>query len=106
MELEVYWLQHAENKLDDIYSYYSIKAGKRVAQKLINGIVDTTIGIKKQPEIGQVEVYLKHKKQEFRYLVFNNYKIVYWINYEFGRIEIANVFDTRQKPEKISEKKH
>lgn len=105
MELEVYWLQLAEDKLDDIYSYYSIKAGKRVAQKLIYGIVDTTIGIKKQPEIGQVEVYLKHKNQEFRYLVFNNYKIVYWINYEFGRIEIANVFDTRQNPEKISETK-
>lgn len=45
MELEVYWLELAENKLEDIYGYYSIKASKRVAEKLINGIVDTTIGI-------------------------------------------------------------
>lgn len=45
MKLEVYWLQLAEDKLDDIYSYYSIKAGNIVAQKLINGIIDTTIGI-------------------------------------------------------------
>lgn len=30
MELEVYWLQLAEDKLDDIYSYY--KATKRYSQ--------------------------------------------------------------------------
>lgn len=105
MELEVYWLELAENKLENIYDYYSIKASKRVAQKLINEIVDTTIGIEKQPEIGQVEISLKHRKQEFRYLVFKNYKIVYWINYESKRIEIANVFDTRQDPLKINETK-
>ncbi|MBU2526821.1 MAG: type II toxin-antitoxin system RelE/ParE family toxin [Bacteroidetes bacterium] len=105
MELEVYWLELAENKLEDIYSYYSIKASKRVAEKLINGIVDSTIGIEKQPEIGQVETSLKHREQEFRYLVFKNYKIVYWINDDFKRIEIANVFDTRQDPDKINETK-
>lgn len=103
MELEVYWLELAESKLEDIYSYYSIKASKKVAQKLINGIVDTTIGIEKQPEIGQVEICLNDRKQGFRYLVYKNYKIVYWVNYEFRRIEIANLFDTRQDPEKIKE---
>lgn len=103
MEIEVYWLELAENKLEDIYGYYLIKVNKKVAKKLVNGIVDSTIGIEKQPEIGQVEISLKHRKQEFRYLVFKNYKIVYWINYDFNRIEIANVFDTRQDPEKINE---
>ena len=103
MELEVYWLELAENKLEDIYIYYSVKASERVAKKLINGIVDSTIGIEKQPEIGQIEISLKHRKQEFRYLVFKNYKIVYWINYDFKRIEITTVFDTRQDPQKIKE---
>ena len=105
MGLEVYWLELAENKLEDIYSYYSEKASNSVAEKLTTGIVEATIGIEKQPEIGQIELALKHKKQEFRYLVFKNYKIVYWINYDFKRIEIANVFDTRQDPEKINETK-
>ncbi|MBJ6369164.1 type II toxin-antitoxin system RelE/ParE family toxin [Snuella sedimenti] len=103
MELEVYWLELAENKLEDIYCYYLIKASKRVAENLVNGIVDSTIGIEKQPEIGQVETSFEHREQEFRYLVFKNYKIVYWINYDFRRIEIANVFDTRQDPDKINE---
>ncbi len=105
MELEVYWLDLAESKLEDIYSYYSIKANKKTALNLINGIIDSTIGIENQPEIGQLEISLKHRKQEFRYLVYKNYKIVYWINYNYKRIEIANVFDTRQNPDKILETK-
>jgi plasmid stabilization system protein ParE len=105
MELEVYWLQFAEDKLNDIYSYYSVKAGRRIAQKLINGIVDTVIDLEKQPEKGQIETDLNDRKQEFRYLIFKNYKIVYWINHKSGRVEIANVFDTRQNPEKINETK-
>jgi plasmid stabilization system protein ParE len=95
----------AEDKLDDIYSYYSVKAGKRTAKRLINGIVNTTIGVENQPEIGQLEVNLDHRKEEFRYLIFKNYKIVYWINYESERIEIANIFDTRQNPEKLKKTK-
>lgn len=55
MELKVFWLQLAEDKLDDIYIYHRIKAGKRIAKKIINGIADTTIGLGKNPEIGQVE---------------------------------------------------
>lgn len=105
MELEVYWAQIAEDKLEDIYNYYKLKAGKRIAKKLINGIVDITIDLHKQPEIGQIEFLLNKLKQEFRYLVFKNYKIVYWINSDFKRIEIANVFDCRQDPIKINETK-
>ena len=59
--------------------------------------------LKKQPEIGQIENSLKNRKQEFRYLVYKNYKIVYWVNYDAERVEIANVFDTRQDPIKIKE---
>jgi len=105
MGLEIYWLQLAEDKLDSIYSYFKIKAGKQIALKLINGIVDTTIDLEKQPKIGQIELSLSNRKQEFRYLVFKNYKIVYWINSDFNRIEIANVFDCRQNPENIQETK-
>lgn len=105
MELEVYWLELAESKLEDIFNYYSVKASKKVAEKLINGIIDTTIGIEKQPEIGQIESLLNNRNQKFRYLVHKNYKVVYWINYDFSRIEIANVFDTRQNPKKIKETK-
>ena len=103
MELEVYWLEFAENKLQDIYNYYLFKANRKVAEKIVNGIVDTTIGVGKHPNMGQKEFNLKNRKEKFRYLIYKNYKIIYWVNHEFNRVEIANVFDTRQDPEKIEQ---
>lgn len=105
MELDIYWLQFAEDKLIDIYNYYEDKASPKIAKKLVNGIIDTTINLKKQPKIGQVERNLAEREQEFRFLVHKNYKIIYWINFKFNRVEIANVFDTRQDPKKINETK-
>jgi len=101
VELEVFWLEFAESKLEDIYSYYSIKASEAIAKKLIIGIIETTIGIENHPEIGQIEKNLINRRQKFRYLIYRNYKIIYWVNYEQGRVEIANIFDTRQDPDKM-----
>jgi len=98
MALIVYWTQIAEDKLDDIFYYYKLKVSLNVAQNLVNGIVDTTIDLNKNPQIGQREVLLKDRFQEFRYLIYKNYKIIYWINENKNRIEIVNVFDCRQNP--------
>lgn len=105
MALIVYWTQLAENKLEDIFGYYQMKAGQRVAQKLVNGIVNTTIDLGKNPFVGQKESLLTSRTQGFRYLVYKNFKIIYWINEEYARIEIANVFDCRQNPKSLKEVK-
>lgn len=103
MELRVFWLQFAEDKLQDIYLYYRIKAGKKTAEKIVNGIANKTVGLAQMPRMGQIENNLTHRKIEYRYLVYANYKIIYWINSASSRVEIANVFDTRQDPQKINE---
>ncbi len=103
MELTIFWLQLAEDKLEDIYTYYRLKAGKKVAHKIVNGIINLTVDLNKNPLIGQEEDNLSHRKQQFRYLIYKHYKIVYWINKDSNRIEIANVFDTRQEPTKLQE---
>ncbi|MCO5268592.1 MAG: hypothetical protein M9897_06840 [Brumimicrobium sp.] len=54
--------------------------------------------------MGQIEEILKDDEREFRYLVYTNYKIVYFINKNAKRIVIANVFDTRQDPKKLKTK--
>ena len=105
MELTVYWTRLAENKLTDIYNYYEIKVSIKVAEKLVQGIIDRTINLEKNPFVGQKEELLTNRSQEFRYLVFKNYKIIYWVNTKKKRIDIANIFDTRQHPIKIKEVK-
>ncbi len=53
------------------------------------------------PLIGQVEELLKGRSIEYRYLVFKNYKLIYSIDSKNKFIKIADVFDTRQYPEKL-----
>lgn len=103
MGLEVFWSEFSKLKLEEIYQYYRLKASKKIARKIVNEIVDQTIDLDKNHEIGQVESALKDKAREFRYLVYSNYKIIYYINRKSELIVIANVFDTRQNPSKIKE---
>ncbi len=101
MELEVYWTRFAEGKLDDIYNYYELKASAKIARGMIIGIIDKTILLEKSPFVGQKEELLSDRPQNFRYLVFKNYKIIYWINQNKKRIDVVNVFNTRQNPSKM-----
>lgn len=105
MELAIYWSRLAEEKLEDIFNYYKQKAGIKTAQKIIKGIIDRTEGLQHNPEIGVKEELLDERIQDFRYLIYTNYKIIYWLNQTKSRIEIANVFDTRQNPTKIQNTK-
>ncbi|MBJ7881247.1 type II toxin-antitoxin system RelE/ParE family toxin [Gelidibacter salicanalis] len=105
MELKLFWTDFSQKELENIYRYYREKEGIRIAKKLVNGIYNETLKLKRQPEIGQTEELLKNRKQEFRYLVHKNYKVIYWINNKENRIEINDVFDTRQNPIKIDRKK-
>jgi mRNA-degrading endonuclease RelE of RelBE toxin-antitoxin system len=61
--------------------------------------------LRKQPEIGQVEELLKGRSQKFHYLIHQSYKIIYWINWDSNQVEIVDVFQTNQYPEKIKRTK-
>ncbi|WP_298220955.1 type II toxin-antitoxin system RelE/ParE family toxin [Flavobacterium sp.] len=102
MELVVYWTVFAEDKLNDIFEYYKFTAGVRVAQKLINGIVDSSFELDKNPYGGQKEELLKDRVQEYRYIIFKSYKIIYWIDETNKMIIVSHVFDTRRNPEKLN----
>lgn len=102
MELKIYWTDFSKKQLKNIFNYYKERAGVYLAKKLIFGIVNETLKLKKHPEIGQEEALLKNDQREFRYLVYKNYKIIYLIMIEKGSIEIFDVFDTRQNPIKMS----
>ncbi|SDB52339.1 Plasmid stabilization system protein ParE [Flavobacteriaceae bacterium MAR_2010_188] len=105
MELKLFWTDFSQKELQKIYKYYREKTGIRIAKKLANGICNETLKLKKQPKLGQTEELLRKREQEFRYLVYKNYKIIYWINNKENRIEINDVFDTRQNPIKVERTK-
>lgn len=102
MEIVVIWSDSAIEELHDIYAYFSQKAGKKIADKITNAIVDLSIMLEESPQIGQTEEILSHLNKEIRYLISGNYKIVYLVDGNI--ITIATVFDCRQDPHKLKSK--
>lgn len=105
MELKVKWTDFSKNELKNIFEYYKDKASVAIARKLVTGIVNETLRLQLQPTIGQEEELLKNSDKEFRYIVFKNYKIIYFVNSQLNTIEVVDVFDTRQNPIKIKRTK-
>ncbi|WP_269237042.1 type II toxin-antitoxin system RelE/ParE family toxin [Flavobacterium flavigenum] len=81
--------------------YYKYKAGVKVAKKLISGLIDCSLSLEFNAYGGQREELLAERIQDFRYSLFKNYKIIYWIDEQKSIVYIANVFDTRQNPVQI-----
>jgi plasmid stabilization system protein ParE len=105
IQFEIIWSNHAENELDKIFEYYSVFASILVAKNLIQKIVQEPNKLLSNPEISQREELLLDRENEYRYLVYKNYKIIYSVDTKAKFIKIADVFDSRQNPTKIKRTK-
>lgn len=105
MELKVFWTDFAKSELKNIFDYHKEKVSGKIARQIVEQIVVTADKLKSYPEMGTVEDFLGSRSENFRYIISTNYKIIYWINKAKERIEIVDVFDTRQSPIKISRNK-
>jgi plasmid stabilization system protein ParE len=101
MELDVYWTDFSKKELKNIFDFYKENASLNIAKTLVIGITKEAAKLKKQPKIGQEEELLEEDPKDFRYLVYKSYKIIYLVNWNENRIEVFDVFDTRQNPIKI-----
>ena len=98
---KILWTDFAINQIKDIFDYHLIKASQNIAQRLVQKIIDATVILENNPKSGRKEELLADRNQEFRFVIVKNYKIIYWIDYDFSIVNIAIVFDTRQNPKKI-----
>ena len=106
MKYKVIWSEFSEQQIDDIFNYYKEKTKSyNVALKIITQILLAPEKLTDNPRMGQQEISLQNRKTEYRYIVESNYKIIYSIDDELELIKIADVFDTRQNPEKIEREK-
>lgn len=101
MEVKILWTELAINQLEQIFDFYKYNANTEVARKIVSQIVDKTILLEKNPFIGAKEPLLANRKKEYHYLVEGNYKIIYWK--ENNYVKINSIFDCRQNPIKIKE---
>jgi len=99
--MKIIWSNLAAKALKEIYLYNKIVAGERIAIKIKSGIFTATKQLTNQPELGQIETFLEKFNEGHRYLVKENYKIIYKIVKE--GILITDLFDTRQDPKKMND---
>jgi plasmid stabilization system protein ParE len=77
----------------------------QIAKSVIEKIITEPNKIIAYPEISQIEELLLDRENEYRSLIADKYKIIYSIDTKQRRIMIADVFDTRQNPQKIKRSK-
>jgi len=77
-------------------------ASDKVADKIRKSIFDGTKSLIKQPLIGAVEENLIDLGQGHRYIVVDNYKIIYRVIQL--NIYITDIFDCRQNPQKMKKR--
>jgi toxin ParE1/3/4 len=99
MEMRVLWSDASLSQLQKIYDYYSLFAAPRIAKKMVKRIVHQTLLLESNPLIGTIESLLVARPFEYRFVVENNYKIIYRVIDNV--ILIVSVFDCRQSPAKI-----
>jgi plasmid stabilization system protein ParE len=102
---QVIWTGFAKRQLELVYKYYSEHANESIATRIAQSIFTKTLVLSNNPRIGQKEVFLENRIREFRYLVYKNYKIIYWVDDDKSEVVVADVFDTRQNPDKIRRNK-
>ncbi|MCL4483022.1 MAG: type II toxin-antitoxin system RelE/ParE family toxin [Bacteroidetes bacterium] len=98
---KIIWANLAVRALKEIYLYHKLVAGERIAIKIKSGIFTATRQLTNQPELGQFETSLEGLGEGHRFLVQENYKIIYKIVKE--GILVTDLFDTRQEPKKMND---
>ena len=97
--MTIFWSSFAIATLQEVYEFNKVKSvNTKAANRLVHAIVQFVTKLEKHPYIGQVEHFLSDRPEGFRYIVYKNYKIIYWVNVPLDRIEISYVFDSRQRP--------
>lgn len=106
MKYEIVWSNFAEKQIDEIHEFYQNKTKSlEIANGIIKSILIAPDGLQHNPEIGQIEPSLVHRKLKYRYIIASNYKLIYTIHKRKKQIRITDVFDTRQNPTKIKRAK-
>ncbi|WP_395050910.1 type II toxin-antitoxin system RelE/ParE family toxin [Flavobacterium sp.] len=105
MELKLNWTEYSKNELRKIFLYYKSKSNLKIAKNKVEEISKQVLILEKYPFLGQKEELLSGRKQEFRYFLHSNHKIIYYVDLEINLVEIVDIFDCRQEPLKIKRTK-
>ncbi len=92
-EFTTIWTNEAFDDLLQIEDFLGIDK----ASKVIDKIIERTRQLQDFPLSGKIQP--TQTRQEYRFLVEGNYKIIY--SFRSNKVYVNTIFDTRQDPEKL-----
>jgi len=101
--MKIIWSTSAKEDLHEIYTYYKVVASVKIAKSIISNIYSKTRALIKHSKIGKIEENENVSGRGYRFLISDNYKIIYQI-VDSKSIRIAAIFDCRQNPDKMLNK--
>ncbi len=98
--MKIVWTEFALKELKVVFDYCVENANSKIAHKVRRQILSSTKQLISHPESGQIEPHLAKLKKQYRYLVVGHWKVLYRIDENI--IVVADIFDARQNPRKIT----
>ena len=100
---KIVWSEFAEWNLDQIYGYILSKSlSQRLAKRYMLKLILRVEQLQEFPFSGRKELLLTKLGKDFRYLVFKDYKIIYFV--QNSAIYISDIFHSKLSPEKIKKR--
>lgn len=99
MSNRIIWTAFAHYQLELVYEF-AYEQSPTYADKVIEGIDESIQQLIEFPLSGTVEQRLIGLANEYRYVLYGYFKVIYRIE-PARTVVIVNVFDTRQDPEKL-----
>lgn len=102
-KVKIYWTAFASKCIEDIHAYIEEESkSAAIASRYITKLMGRVDQLENFPNSGAAEPLLNHLKNNSRYLVEGNYKIIY--QYNDSHIIVTDVFHVKQNPVKIKKR--
>lgn len=100
MELKIIYSKEAKLLLHEIFLLYTESVGIQTSKNFIKSLKKRIELLSSNPYLGKII----GNNNEYRYLIFHYYLIIYKVVETENKIKILLIFDTRQNPDKLIEK--
>ena len=94
---KVVWSDKSKLDLDEIFEDYQ-PLSEAYAYDLVSRILDRESQLSSFPFSGSIQFLPKLSEEQYRYLVEDNFKIIYHVLKAKGIVYIDKIFDTRRDP--------
>lgn len=103
MAMKVLWTPNANRSYEYIITCATDYYGKSLLRKLVSDIQRAEMLLADNPLLGSMEPLAANRNFDYRYIVLSKpFKLIYTV-YD-GVVYIADLWDTRQSPERLSER--